>query len=355
MQHFTYEKQVEYKINKIIKLFKKEPDEVIKSPKIYYYRNRMDYAVGPNYKVGLKEYGKWYSYVDIYMCFLQSEKSNEIKNKFREFIKRRNILPWDTRNHTGFIRYIVIREGKFTGERMVNIITYKSVDLESYKKIFMEFLEEISEYTTSFYWTINDSLSDVSFGKINYLLFGESYIKEKILDNIYYISPNSFFQPNSYTAEYLLKRVVELLDPKDKEIIYDLYSGAGFYTVEIGKYSIYTFGVDFDEENMKIFNLNKKVNNVNNVKFLLKRVEDLEKINADKVVVDPPRAGLNKKVIKLFSNSNVKKIVYVSCNPYTQKRDIDLLEKIGYKLTNIIMIDQFPHTFHIETIVTLEK
>jgi len=356
IQNLSYDEQIEYKIKKFIDIFKREPDEVIKSPKIIYYRNRMDYAVGPNYEVGLKEYGKWYSYVNIDECFLQSPESNIIRNKFREFIINKNLKPWDTRNHTGFVRYIVIREGKFTNERMVNIITYKTDNLEYYKNIFLEFYNEIKDYVNSFYWTINDTISDVSYGNINYLLSGEKYIKEKALDNFYYISPNSFYQPNSYTAEILLKYVREFTDPKENDIIYDLYSGSGFYAMEIGKYSNYVYAIDNNKENFEMFKLNKEINNVKSVRFLLSNVEELEKINADKIIVDPPRPGISKKVIRKILQSNAKKIVYVSCYPETQKRDIDILiNKGNYKLENIILVDQFPHTYHMETIALLNK
>ncbi|MGC9079288.1 MAG: 23S rRNA (uracil(1939)-C(5))-methyltransferase RlmD [Nanopusillaceae archaeon] len=356
IQNLSYDKQIEFKVNKLIKIFGKEPDEVIKSPKIFYYRNRMDYAVGYNYEVGLKEYGKWYAYVDIFECLLQSEESNIIRNKFREFLKKNNLEPWDVRRNEGFARYIVIREGKFTNERMVNIITYKTDKLDYYKKLFLEFYEEISEYITSFYWTINEKVTDVSYGDINYNLAGDKYIKEKALDNLYYISPNSFYQPNSYTAEILLKKVLEFTEPKENEIIYDLYAGAGFYTIEIGKYSNYVFGIDNNKENQEIFELNKKLNEIKNPKFLLSNVEDLEKISADKIIVDPPRPGIHKRAMKKLVESNAKKIVYVSCYPETQKRDIDILiNKAGYKMENFIMIDQFPHTYHVETIVVLSK
>ncbi|BFI73031.1 SAM-dependent methyltransferase [Nanoarchaeota archaeon] len=356
IQNLSYDKQIEFKVNKFIEIFKREPDEIIKSPKIFYYRNRMDYAVGKNYEVGLKEYGKWYAYVNIDECLLQSEESNIIRNKFREFIINKKLDPWDTVNHKGFVRYIVIREGKFTNERMVNIITYKTENLEYYKNLFLEFYDEIKNYANSFYWTINDKIADVSYGDINYNLAGDKYIKEKALDNYYYISTNSFYQPNSYTAEILLKYVGDFIEPKENEIIYDLYSGSGFYSIEVVKYSNYVYAIDNNKENEEMFKLNKGINNVKGVKFLLKNVEDMEKISADKIIIDPPRPGIHKKAMKKIIESNAKRIVYVSCYPETQKRDIDILiNKGGYKLDKIILIDQFPHTYHMETIALLNK
>ncbi|WP_258392926.1 23S rRNA (uracil(1939)-C(5))-methyltransferase RlmD [Nanobdella aerobiophila] len=355
IQNLSYNKQIEYKINKFIEIFNLEPDEVIKSPKIFYYRNRMDYAVGKNYEVGLKEYKKWYSYIDIDECYLQSEESNIIRNRFRDFIINNKLEPWNNIDHTGFIRYIVIREGKFTNERMVNIVTSNTENIEYYKNIFLEFYKEIKKYVNSFYWTINNTISDVSYGDINYNLNNNNYIKEKALDNIYYISPNNFYQPNSYTAEILLKYVKELSNIKENDIVYDLYSGSGFYAIELSKYSNYVYAIDNSIENKKMFEVNKNINNIKNLRFLLSRVEDIEKISADKIIVDPPRSGLGKGVIKKIINSYPKDIIYISCYPETQKRDIDYFINAGYKINNKILIDQFPNTFHMETIFTLKK
>ena len=355
LQNLSYKEQLERKVEKVINLFKLEPEETIPSPKIYYYRNRMDWVVGPEYKVGLKEKGKWWAYVDIEECLLQSEESNIIRNKFREFIKEKNLEPWDTVKHKGFVRYIVIREGKFTNERMVTIITYKTEDLNYYKNLWLEFFEEIKDFVTSFYWGINPTFGDVSYAYEKYHLCGNLYLKEKLLDNFYLIGPNSFFQPNSYTAEILLKKVIEFLEPKENEIIYDLYSGVGTFSIEIAKYAKEVISIDSEPETEELFYKNCEINGIKNCKFILKRAENINKLSANKVVLDPPRSGLHPKVIKLLGKSYIKRIIYVSCNPETQIRDIKQLEKFGYKLERYILIDQFPHTIHIESIAILNK
>lgn len=355
VQHLSYDEQIDLKVKDVINLFKIEPEEVIKSPKIFYYRNRMDWVVGPNYFVGLKEKGKWWSYVNIEECLLQSQESNRIRNEFREFIKEKNLEPWDTKRHKGFVRYIVVREGKFTGERLVNIITYKTDEIEKYKELFLEFLERVRDIVTSLYWGINPTITDISYGFEEILLYGNKFLKEKLLDNVYYISPNSFFQPNSYTAEIMIKKVIEFLEPKENEIIYDLYSGIGTFSIEIAKYSKKVIGVDSEKETEKMFYINSKENKLNNTEFILSKVESLRDIKADKVVLDPPRSGVHPKVIRLLGKSDAKKIIYVSCNPKTQYRDIKQLERFGYKLEKYILIDQFPHTVHIESIAELQK
>lgn len=350
IQNISYEEQLEIKVKNVIDLFGKEPEEIIPSPKIYYYRNRMDWAIGRNYEVGLKEYGKWWAYVDIYECLLQSKESDEIRNKFREFIKEKNIEPWDNIKHKGLVRYLIIREGKFTGERMITILLSKSEN-----NIFKEFLDIIKDKITSAYIGINKEISDISYAKEKYLIYGKKYLEEKILDNIYYILPNSFFQPNSYTLETMIKRVVEFLDPKENEIIFDLYSGIGTFSIEIAKYCKEVIGVDIEKEAEELFFLNSEKNEIKNTKFILERVEDINEIKSNKVVMDPPRSGCHPKVLKNLIKSGIKKIVYVSCNPKTQNRDIKFLIKKGYNLEKYILIDQFPHTFHIESIAVLER
>ncbi|HIP90280.1 MAG TPA: 23S rRNA (uracil(1939)-C(5))-methyltransferase RlmD [Candidatus Nanopusillus sp.] len=355
LQHLSYKKQLSYKVNRVTNLFKIEPEEIMPSPKIFYYRNRMDWVVGPNYEVGLKERGKWWAYVDINDCLLQSKESNIIRNSFREFIKEKKVLPWNTIEHTGLVRYIVIREGKFTDERMVTIVTYKTNEFEKYRNLWIEFLEMIKDYVSTVYWGVNPDLADVSYVKEKYLLWGNKYLREKLINNIYYILPNTFFQPNSYTAEILLKKAIELLEPKSKDTIFDLYSGIGTFSIEIAKYCNKVIGVDSDPETKELFYLNAKYNEIKNIEFMSKRVEELQRIKADKILLDPPRSGIHPKAIRLIGDSNANAIVYVSCNPKTQYRDIRKLESYGYSLERYILIDQFPHTLHIESIALLKK
>lgn len=347
----SYEEEIEYKLQKVYNLLKKEPEEIIKSPRIYYYRNRMDWAVGRNYEVGLKEFGKWWSYVDIDECLLQSEESNFIRNKFREFIKEKNLEPWDNKIHKGLVRYLIVREGKFTNERMIIIILYEKKNIQD----FMEFVDSIKNKITSAYIGINNEISDVSYSKEKIHIFGDIYLKEKILNNTYYILPNSFFQPNSFILDKLIKSVIEYLEPKENDIIYDLYSGIGTFSIEIAKYSKFVIGVDVEKENEELFYKNSKINEIKNSKFILNKVENLDRIDGNKVVLDPPRSGLHPRVIKLLGDSNVKRIVYVSCNYETFKRDLEKLSKYRFNLVGYKIIDQFPRTVHTEIVGLLER
>ena len=352
--NLNYEKQVEMKINKFIRIFGFEPEEVKKSPKVERYRNRMDFVTFPPFGIGLRERGKWYSCIDIDDCLLATKKMNKIKNLLREFLRENQgeIECYDLKRKTGFLRYLVLREGFFTGEMMVVLITKRG---ESGKiKEFLEFLRENRIGITSFYQGINDTLSDVSFSFDKKLLFGRHYIKEKICDNLYPISPNSFFQPNSFTLEFLLKAVIEFLDLRAKEKALDLYAGIGTFALEMAKYCSEVEAIESEEENVRLANLAIKLNRIE-FKIRKERVEKAGKLFADKMVVDPPRAGLSKKVIGKILDSDAKKIVYVSCNPETQKRDLDFFLEKGWEVEHSLLVDQFPNTEHLETIISLKR
>ena len=343
-----YKKQIEIKRNFLINLFNREID-VIPSPRIYYYRNRMDFSIVDSV-IGLRERKKWWKVVQTKNCLLLSRISNKILERLKEFMKEKNLKGWDFKKQKGDLRYIVIREGKFTKKRMVNIVIGNKEIFEKVK----EFFKEIQDFISTGYIGINDTLSDTSYSFEKYNVFGEKYLKEKILGFEYLIGPNSFFQTNSYTCEILIQKVLDFLDPKGNEIVYDMYSGVGTFSVAIGNYVKKIVGVEVEKEAVELYKENMKINGIKNYDIMHSRVEDLNKVEGDIFIFDPPRSGINKKIIKLVNKSKPKKIIYVSCNPKTQKRDIDLLNEIGYELIDIIAIDQFPHTDHIETVALLE-
>lgn len=343
IQCLKYEKQLEFKENIVRKLFG-NCNKIIPSVEKFYYRNRMDFIIGKGPKIGLREVEKYYKIVDIRKCFLQSEYSNDAINKFREFIIEKNLEPYDIVTKKGFLRYIIIREGKNTGEKMINIVTTSGTfrHLDELKNIFE---------CNTFIWSINDSVADVSTAEKYHVIFGDGYIREKILDRTFYIAPYSFFQTNTRTAEILYKKIVEISSLNGNEKVLDLYCGSGAIGIFLSEYSREVLGIDISEECIRV--AEKNARGIDNIKFLKARAEDVRKVGFDVVVVDPPRAGLTKKVIKNILEIKPKKIIYVSCNPKTQARDINMMK--GYKIVEVQPIDMFPHTQHIENIVLLER
>ncbi len=338
-QGLKYEAQLRYKAEIIKKLFgvEKRP---IPSPKIWFYRNRMDYAVTP-YGIGMRRFGSYYRVASFRRCLLQSEESNEIVRRSTIFFRNEHLQPYDIRKARGFIRYLVVREGKFTGDRVTAVVTAEGdFPLEEYSQL----LEDISRVV----WAVNSGKSDVSFGEIRK---GEGYLTEKLLEITYRIPVFSFFQTNSYQAENLIRQVLNFLLPADR--VLDLYCGVGTFSLAIANKVDEVVGIEADATAIEAARENARLNKIENAKFLAKKAEESEISGYDAIVVDPPRAGLHKRVVRALSNSGAKKIVYVSCNPTTQLRDIKMLK--NYRLVEIQPIDMFPHTPHIENVALLER
>ncbi len=344
----TFKQQI---IKNLFSEFDTEIREIVPSPKTLYYRNKMEYVITEK-GVSFREPLKWWAFHKLEECKLLSKEAKIIIQKFNELKEKFNIPAWDMKKHTGFLRYLVIREGKFTGERMLYIVTYERKKFEE----LWNFIEEVKDLVTSVYWGIRRDRGDEAKGEELKHYYGSRYLREQINDIIYYISPNVFFQTNSYQAVNYVKTVKEFLDLQKDDIVLDLYSGLGFFSLQIANEVERVIGVDIDREAIELARINAQINGIDNVGFF---VEDAGKININekisKVIVDPPRAGMSKKVMKRVLELKPKKIVYVSCNPRTQKRDIEYFVQAGYKLIAVRPFDSFPHTPHIGSIALLER
>jgi len=356
-QNWRYEDQLKYKRNIVIDSFKRfdieaDVEEPIPSPKIWFYRNRMDFPVG-RYEdkpiIGLKEYGRWDVIVGLDECYLMSQDAVKIIHIVRDFMEEYDIKPYDIIKHKGFLRYVVIREGKNTGDRLINLVSGKGgfIGLD----ILVERLKDLS---TGIVWSINPKLTDLSIGEEVLGIYGKDYLTEEIDGLKFYIHPNAFFQTNSYQANKLTKIAKEY--SSGGKILLDVYSGVGLFSyilrdkyekvvsIEVDKYSVYSAEI------------NKKWINADNVSIVEARAEEwLSRINykPDTIIVDPPRPGLSKSVKEFILKLHPKEILYFSCNPETMARDINILSK-DYRIDGkIITIDMFPHTPHIEAFARL--
>ena len=383
LQHLTYEEQIKLKKEKVTLLFGRL-DKVILSPKQIYYRNKMDYVIGKKKEkiiIGLKEKGKWWKIIDLKNCVLMSKEANEIKNLFRDFANKNNFSVWDLKRHKGLLRYLIIREGKFTNERMLIINTsndYLGKGFNSNKKesltddelkkkeeiqnLFLEFFELLAENNIkidSFIHGVNNTITDVSFSFELDVLKGEKLIKERLGDLFFFLGPNSFFQANSYTADLMINEIKgiikDLLDKKGFYNLLDLYSGSGTFSIPFNEFFDEIIAVELNKESIELYKKNLEINNLNKNKFKLinksveKSLNDFE-LKDFLLIIDPPRSGLTPKAIKLIKKLRPEYLIYVSCNPETQYRDINYLKA---KIEKLIMIDQFPQTYHIETIALL--
>jgi len=345
-----YEEQVEEKARRVEELLGVKPEEVYPSPREYYYRNRMDYVVAEGPRVGLNVRGKWWEIVDLEECLLQSPESDIIRNLFREYLKVNSIEGWNRIERRGLVRFLSIIEGKFTGERMIFVVSSR-YDEKLRLQGFLDLLKSEGVNVSSLILGINPEVrEDARAGELR-VVIGQETIKEEILGFRYNLHPNVFFQPNPYTLEFMLKEVIEMLELKGWEKVLELYSGVGTFSVVLARSALKVVAVESDPSAVEICELNLRENKIRNVEVINERAERVS-LKYDVIVLDPPRSGLSYKLVKKLKKTKPKRLLYISCNPETQARDI---RQLGYQIKRLVAIDQFPQTPLIETMALLEK
>jgi 23S rRNA (uracil1939-C5)-methyltransferase len=390
IQNYVYEKQLEFKTEAVRNAFKRiggfenlEIPPALPSENIFYYRNKMEFSFSDDrwlmaedidkdvreeneFALGL-HVPKFHSkIIDIKECFLQSEVSNKVLNYTRDFFKSREISIYTTETHSGFLRFLIIRECKNTPDFMVSLITYDYN--EPLINEYAEGMKKIAPEVTTFINAISSKKAQVAFGEEEKIIFGKGYIEEELnksngLKYKFKISANSFFQTNTKQGERLYDIAARAGDFKKTDRVLDLYCGTGSISIFISDEVAEVKGVELVEDSIKNAFQNKELNNIANVDFELGDIKDfllsndvreLHKYN--KVILDPPRAGLHPKICEILSESDFEKIVYVSCNPVTQARDLQIICSQGkYKINSVQPVDMFPHTYHIENVVDLIK
>ena len=342
-QGLSYEAQLRFKGEVIQKLFAREV-RVKPSPEIWYYRNRMDFTIA-SHAIGMRRYASFSEVESAEGCVLLSRESDEILRLSQEFFRSKALEAYHILEKTGFLRYLVVREGKFTRQRLISVVTTEGEFPVG------EYSQALSGLADSVVWAVNDSLADVSFGEIR-KHSGEGYLEESLSGITYRIPPFSFFQTNSYQAQNLLTCVRSWLGGVER--LLDLYCGVGTFSLALADIAGEVVGIEEDASAIEAAKLNAELNSICNARFLKGKVEAMlaqVEGKCDAVVVDPPRAGLHPRTIAALKRLRPEVIVYVSCNPYTQAEDI---KKLGeYELAEMQAFDMFPHTPHVENIVLL--
>ena len=345
-----YEDQLNEKVNQAEELLEAKAEKVIPSPKQYYYRNRMDFVVAEDPKIGLNVKGKWWEIVDLEECLLQSPESDEIRKTFKAHMERNGIAGWNRRERRGLIRFLSVIEGKFTGERMIFITAFRE-DENLQLQEFIDSLKARGIPFSSLILGINSGIRDDARAEELKIIHGTETITEKINNTTYHLHPNVFFQPNPYTLSSLISTALEFLDLRGGEKILELFSGSGTFTIPMARAAGEIVAVESDPNAVKIAELNLKTNKVKNVEIVQEKAERVS-LKYDYVVVDPPSSGLSYKLVKRLRKAKPKAILYISCNPKTQARDI---KQLGYKIERLAIIDQFPQTPLVETIALLRR
>lgn len=364
-QHIEYEAQLRIKRDMINRAFARaghgeKIEEVRPCPMPFHYRNRMDFAVGWLGTIGLKEYGGWNRYVDLKTCFLLGPETNAILSLARDLIKDCELEPWDAVHHTGLVRYLVVREGKNTGERMVMLVVSddKKVSEEARKNI----EEKLGPYATSLLMGEQSKVTDISCVSSVIPLKGNPWIEEAVGGARYRLAPNSFFQTNSLMAAELQKTVVDFVRDAIHRVsapyrLLDLYCGLGFFGIYLTKQfpQIKVSGFEIDGEAIELARHNAKINGVDErAEFVSGPAENLtwKDIPADAVILDPPRAGLHPRVIRTLLGKKLKTMIYVSCNYQRLVEELKEFKK-EYRVEALRALDLFPHTPHVEVVVRL--
>ncbi len=381
-QYLSYEQQLKYKekivheaFTRVGKLSFEEILPILGSEKSQYYRNKMEYTfsnsrwilpeeaeagieIVERNALGFHVPKLFSKIVDIHECFLQDDFANTIRNAVRTFALENDYSFYDILNHQGLLRNLLIRNS-LIGEWMV-IVSFGEKD-ESKTEQLMEYLDKTFPQITSLHYVVNLKKNDTLFDQNIICWKGKGYIDEYLEELKFKISPKSFFQTNPYQAVKLYDVVRRFANLQGDETVYDLYTGTGSIAQFLARYCKKVVGVEEVADAIKDARYNAKENKLDNCHFVVGDVKNefnpqfVQKHGAvDLLITDPPRAGLHETVVQNILTIAPPRIVYVSCNPATQARDLKLMEE-QYRIVNIQPVDMFPHTYHIENVVLLEK
>ncbi len=303
---------------------------------------------------------RWDKVLDVHECFLMSEASNGILNTVRAFGVKNNIPAYSPEGETGYFRNLVIREGKNTGDVMVNLVTFEDSP-EVMERLAVELREKFPAITTIIN-NVTKRKSQVAVGEYEKIYFGDGLIHDTLGTHRFQISANSFFQTNTKQAEKLYSITKEFAGLKLTDLVYDLYCGTGSIGIFISDSVKQVVGIELVESSIMNARKNAELNNISNIEFLAGDLKELltkdvawkeQYANPNVIIVDPPRSGMHPKAVEELGRMKVPTIIYVSCNPATLARDLQMLAKDGYQIEKIQPVDMFPHTYHIECVVKL--
>ncbi len=336
-------------------------EEIVPAVSQFHYRNKLEYSFTDTPKgaaLGFHRAGRWDEVLEVERCWLTTDAGNAIRETVREWAQEEGLPAFDQETHTGYLRHLVVREGRNTGQALVQLVTAPG-DLQGSDRL-VEALRAIPE-VRSIHWAVNDSAAEVTNLPTD-LLWGEEAIEEEILGLRFRVRPNAFLQTNTAMAERLYQLAIEYAELTGAETVYDLYCGTGTIALTMASQALTVWGVEANEESVACAIENAGLNGITNAAFFAGEVgRSLDELAGragppDLVVVDPPRAGLSGKALRALARLEAPRIVYVSCNPTTLAGNVkDLLGEWGYSLERVRPVDMFPHTPHVESVSLLTR
>lgn len=372
------QKQVTDNLTRIGKIDLPEISPIMGSEKIQFYRNKLEYTfsnkrwltyeeVKQQVKydqmnaVGFHIPGAFDKVLAIEKCWLQDDISNRIRNSIRDYAYTNNYTFFDIRAQVGMLRNVIIRTST-TGELMVILIC--KIEEDNEMALFTKMLQHLADTfpeITSLMYVINNKCNDTINDLDIFLFKGNDHIFEEMEGLRFKIGPKSFYQTNSEQAYNLYKVTRDFAGLTGEELVYDLYTGTGTIANFVARQARQVIGIEYVPEAIEDAKVNAEINHIDNALFFAGDMKDMltqEFINQygrpDVIITDPPRAGMHQDVIDVMLFAEPKRIVYVSCNPATQARDLALLDE-KYKVKAVQPVDMFPHTHHVENVVLLEK
>lgn len=366
LRHIKYEETLKMKQNAVQSLVNKtlktkiNVEETLGMENPYHYRNKAQYPVGIDRhgKPAIGVFAKrTHEIIPIEECLIQNKETEKLAKFVFDFVTKKNISIYDEKTGKGLVRHIVTKIGLKTNEIMC-IIVINGRDIPNEEKLVNE-IKNNFENVKTIIKNINMKNTNVILGKENINLYGDGYIKDKLGEFVFKISPLSFYQVNPIQAKKLYEIGVEGANITKNDIVFDLYCGIGTISLFMSKYAKKVYGIEIVEEAVEVAKENAKINNINNTEFIAGDVEKIldnlinrNNIIPDIVMVDPPRKGLDNKSIGNILKIKPKKLVYISCNPATLVRDLSKLEE-KYNVEFIKPVDMFPFTSHVECVAVL--
>jgi 23S rRNA (uracil1939-C5)-methyltransferase len=336
-------------------------EPIVPAKSQFFYRNKMEYSFtqledGPT--LGLHRAGRWDEVLEIQKCWITSDAGNAIRNTVTAWAREEKLTAYNQETHEGYLRHLMIREGRNTGQALVQLVTNRGERFDRERLI--EVLTAIPE-VKSIHWSINTGVSEVTDLPTE-VLWGEDAIEEEIGGLRFRVRPNAFLQTNTEMATELYGIAREFAGLEGNETVYDLYCGIGTIGLSMASKAMTVWGIDISEESVACAIENQELNSIGNAAFFAGNVGEVltdlrERAgDPDVVVVDPPRAGLAGKALKRLGEIGAPRVVYVSCNPTTLAGDLKRLsEDYGYRLVRARPVDMFPHTPHVECVALLER
>jgi 23S rRNA (uracil1939-C5)-methyltransferase len=369
LQHLAYSAQLAFKEKQVRDCLERLGDAgdfelrpIIEAPDPYGYRNKMEFTIAPGSTgpaIGLHAAARYDVVLDVERCLLQSEGMNALLAATRDEVRSRALTVHDVDSGLGLLRFVTVREGRQTGEAMLNVVA-AAPDVEALVPM-AEALRRRVPALASAVLNVNAKRSAVAIGSEEHVLAGRDHITERLDGVTFQVSPNSFFQTNTRQAERLFAVVETACELSGAETVVDLYSGTGAISLLLARRARRVYGIEVSPEAVADAVRNARLNEIGNCVFMAGEVRHVlpalvhDGVVAEVVVADPPRAGFHPKALSALVSLGPPRLVYVSCNPSTLARDIGDLSRQGYRLDWVQPVDMFPQTPHIEAVACLHR